>query len=437
MLSDKACGSSLLVNMAEFHRFTLLPRELRDQIWDHALRHNTPGVHFFSTHAPSRIDPAAVEDSMVVKPFEYQGRPAATPHRGILTLSAPRHRCDGERSWSSRNDSTYMVDSGMWTACRESRDRMLRHFKPQETSHYATFTHKEIRRLFTLTRKTSTTMKIQRDNGETQYITVNPSKDLVCFQPLKPLVPSSLNMLMAFFGSTSSRDFFSPFIFKDSNNTSYKALQNIAVEFQPSWALHDDRGRISFHLVLKSLFHWRVTEPRMDGLQTFWIIDYSLSRDAKSKEPGARVFRSGNCVFTEAEVGRHGFNEDPDRYTPLDVYDDDYSNWDEEVLKSPYSMFDDKPSAYKLMSLNAITLVQELNNRIRCYNSGGLWYQRHVRWDSESSYHSSRDDELNARFFRVLVCEDLEEWKQHNQTVVEPSEQDGTHDAEYDEEYAA
>jgi hypothetical protein len=41
---------ALLPTMPQFHQFSDLPKELRDEIWDTAIRDDGPGVHFFSVY---------------------------------------------------------------------------------------------------------------------------------------------------------------------------------------------------------------------------------------------------------------------------------------------------------------------------------------------------------------------------------------------------
>ncbi|KAJ4394767.1 hypothetical protein N0V93_003987 [Gnomoniopsis smithogilvyi] len=178
--------------MAVFHYFSLLPKEVRDQIWDGAIRDETPSVHWLSIYQSKEVDPATIDDSMTAKWSSTKRTEFLCGLNIDFYLSAPRYRDEGEQSWSRNNPSPYMEDSGMWTACHESRKRMLRRFNPKETSSNARLTHQQIRDLFTLTRKTTATLRIQRDNGETQYITLNPSKDLLCVQPMKtPMITHS------------------------------------------------------------------------------------------------------------------------------------------------------------------------------------------------------------------------------------------------------
>ncbi|KAF4814326.1 hypothetical protein CGCTS75_v013403 [Colletotrichum tropicale] len=115
-----------------FHPFPSLPGEHRNAIWDFATRptndHGTSdrGVHYFSlfsafrTHFPipdkygQNVIPPAPE-----RPCHILGAP-------LPPNSSPVH------SWNVENESTYAIDMGLWTACKESRAAMLRRYRPDE-----------------------------------------------------------------------------------------------------------------------------------------------------------------------------------------------------------------------------------------------------------------------------------------------------------------
>lgn len=110
-----------------FHLFPHLPAEIRFDIWDTAVHDRTEaaGVHYFSllpagggtleTCTSVRLGPPACGDG------------SRCHHHGW-------HNGDDARSWRHRaGDSTCMLDSGLWTACHESRAAMRRAF-PMDAS---------------------------------------------------------------------------------------------------------------------------------------------------------------------------------------------------------------------------------------------------------------------------------------------------------------
>ncbi|KAK3360086.1 hypothetical protein B0T25DRAFT_119600 [Lasiosphaeria hispida] len=83
-------------------------------IWDFAVRPDQPGAHFFTVLNKRHEDELAVMKEHSVL-------------RQSPVLAAPRGCRDNEHSYSwtaSSNPSAYMVDSGLWTACRTSRERI-------------------------------------------------------------------------------------------------------------------------------------------------------------------------------------------------------------------------------------------------------------------------------------------------------------------------
>lgn len=162
--------------MSEFTLFLDLPPELQHQIWDLAIRDEGPAAHFFTLY-----DPAADPDD-VVRPEKRvhatSGEKKDPSYR--VGLAAPQGRGSSEPSWTGGNVSAYMTDSGLWTACVESRKRMLWHFRPAATS-----CSQRVSDPAHGTRPSCTapvTMRFRRENGERQYLTVRPSEDLLCFQ---------------------------------------------------------------------------------------------------------------------------------------------------------------------------------------------------------------------------------------------------------------
>jgi hypothetical protein len=277
--------------MAQFQRFLDLPKELRDQIWDMAIRNNDPAVHFFTIYSnlgdhESVVDPAkkvhATQDPYVLG-FD-------------VGFAAPRCRASGQLSWTDGNISTYLIDSGLWTACYESRDRMLRHFRPSETSPQASSTHmpltREAVRQICKKPTASINMNFIRDNGERQCLTVRPSTDLILLQ-----LPENSKISWADEYHWESINWFP--LFRWKNNERYcitSSIKNVAVEYNPAWAIFDPKTEYGPFQDISSGFS-KVGE--IDGLETFWFIDYSLKRKYKSDHSKRQTFRAGNLTFIE------------------------------------------------------------------------------------------------------------------------------------------
>ncbi|KAK7696775.1 hypothetical protein SLS64_014225 [Diaporthe eres] len=160
--------------MSQFTIFSRLPHELRDQIWDQAIRDDGPAAHFFTMY-----DPAVDTDHAVRQEKRVHATSGGNDPSYRVGLAAPHDRRWGEHSWTVGNVSAYMTDSGLWTACRASRRRMLWHFRPTATSSPAAPDPADE---LPASSTAPVTMPFRRDNGERQYLTIRPSEDLLCFQ---------------------------------------------------------------------------------------------------------------------------------------------------------------------------------------------------------------------------------------------------------------
>ncbi|RGP67691.1 hypothetical protein FSPOR_5881 [Fusarium sporotrichioides] len=108
--------------MTTFNRFPDLPTELRVQIWKLVIRDDRPGVHIFS-HCDSTKK--SLSEMRVMVSREWCG--------STFCELSPLHYFDSVRKDVPRkNVSTYLIDGGMWTACKESRSIMENHFRQSD-----------------------------------------------------------------------------------------------------------------------------------------------------------------------------------------------------------------------------------------------------------------------------------------------------------------
>ncbi|KAF4969014.1 hypothetical protein FSARC_3668 [Fusarium sarcochroum] len=106
--------------MATFHRFSDLPRELRDEIWTFVIRAAGPGVHVFRLYNREMDNATGAQDVAFPDYYPMHRLAAPTWNRYFDNVDA---RC------GDKNVSTYLIDGGLWTACKESRTIMEKHFK--------------------------------------------------------------------------------------------------------------------------------------------------------------------------------------------------------------------------------------------------------------------------------------------------------------------
>ncbi|EXL90166.1 hypothetical protein FOIG_16567 [Fusarium odoratissimum NRRL 54006] len=106
-----------------FHCFRNLPVELQIEIWSSAARPAKAGVQIFSLSSGHRSQPhedGAPEvpwaDSYYLTAPKWAFGPQSSRFNGFDEITA---------SWTKNNFSTYLIDSGLWSACRQSH-RVMR-----------------------------------------------------------------------------------------------------------------------------------------------------------------------------------------------------------------------------------------------------------------------------------------------------------------------
>ncbi|QKD57539.2 uncharacterized protein FOBCDRAFT_242026 [Fusarium oxysporum Fo47] len=217
------------------------------EIWSSAVRPAKAGVLIFSLSSDHRSQPHEDDD------------PEA-PWVGSYYLTAPRwafgpksSRVNGfdeiTASWTKNNLSTYLIDSGLWGACRQSHCVM---------------------------------------------------RDI-----LGPTKPIAIRTKVRY-----GPDMLSRFLFEDviPNNTARGLLQipHVGWQYHPSWAssLHES-SRIRS---LDSLCCYIVYGARFGGLETLWLINYRIKRKhwVSSKEefdgPKPKVFETDEFWLIEVEI---------------------------------------------------------------------------------------------------------------------------------------
>ncbi|KAM0346242.1 hypothetical protein ACHAPU_005669 [Fusarium lateritium] len=126
-----------------FHDFGILPKELRDMIWESTLRPTAPGVHLFKIH--NRSARTLLEETIAVTPASstYGARSsqpimtACTPYPSGSIHGFPGDTCTW---WEDGNTSTYHIDRGLWDACEESRSFIGRRTGPVVTIQFVAST---------------------------------------------------------------------------------------------------------------------------------------------------------------------------------------------------------------------------------------------------------------------------------------------------------
>lgn len=233
-----------------FHGFSRLPRELRDMIWDGAMRQlELPGVHFFSQ--------TFTDDNCL----SLQRRHYCDGSSGVDVFAAPEtplQFANGPTSWTNENPSSYMIDGGMWTACRESRAAMERRYN---TAARYTLTPPSEINPGEGDAYTATNFFVR--DGERQAITILPYRDLVCLTSFSEV----LRIQEPF---PACRGFQNPV--------------NFAIKYNPAWDIignHPD-SVVEWLSMLYSTNLDKVVDYVLDRNSTaekMWFIDYRLERN--------------------------------------------------------------------------------------------------------------------------------------------------------------
>lgn len=258
--------------MAEaFHRFARLPCEIRAIIWKLAIRDRAPGAHMFSMLPPwnTHEDP----EYLVVLPClpaqqwniaapNCRPWPVESDEAGI-TLRLPT----ASKSWTRGNPSTYLVDDGLWKACRESRKMVEAEYK-----------------LMNQLSPAPLMLSFETSGLPGRRITFFPTRDLVILQ-VRPRYMAGMNWP---FPETDSKKILqsrrlysaSQVVSTVSDNEWLEFLRgleqhhyHLGLEYDPSW---NTRQRREFVLGLSDLN--RNLHLRNVGLVNVWLIDYRLKR---------------------------------------------------------------------------------------------------------------------------------------------------------------
>ncbi|KAK1836262.1 hypothetical protein QBC39DRAFT_339229 [Podospora conica] len=266
----------------EFHFFPLLPRELRDEIWKLAIRPALPGAHLFRVHQYTDPEGPAPEHqtSLPLEACGYRSSCISAPQclpRGVDF--DPVAQAAAPISWTLNNPSAYLIDSGLWTACKESllgidKEFQARARRKPRLSLSEVEAYRKGRGSFALP---ETTTFYVSDNSRRRHLTVFPCQDLFIAQ-LRDITDVDWSFPWNSFPNFELQDGS-----KDWNRACSAYDRKIAVEYNPAW----DRGN---HLKL-SWHYWDFVVDIVNSLcggntalDTLWFIDYRIKRNPRCQE---------------------------------------------------------------------------------------------------------------------------------------------------------
>lgn len=290
----------------DFRLFVKLPPELRTLIWKYALRcPETPAVHFFSlVTANARSQPGYRSECLYPVQQEtlwsYLGPPG-----GPVNTRRNRNRKRNPFSWTRRNASAYLIDSGLWTACRESREVIRHHWEDKPITPL-------VSPLGYIERWEWSRDQIILDNYEStdagegaaavswfpssndakgnSKITFFPAKDLVCLTNVsREGMPSHTGLGDRHIFDMSDDDEF-------DIPTGFEGLTNLALPFYVGWERMNLRKFASnfIHGEFPSIHYLRHILLRVHGPRKVWFIDYRIKI---SREEFEGLEKQGHAVF--------------------------------------------------------------------------------------------------------------------------------------------
>ncbi|KAM4058891.1 hypothetical protein HRG_008227 [Hirsutella rhossiliensis] len=287
--------------MAAFDLFPNLPCELRLEIWKFAIRPAGRGVHRFSifNHHTDKTDVSrrlAITNTNQKQAVRHAAAAPRVPGAGD----------DHGYSWTEGNDSAYLWDAGLWTACREAREVMMWHFRVQYWD--------DARR--TLVRSPGhwtpaavaeefediTAMATARHGGREWHLMMQPHKDLFWLEPRDWKATVEWQTLFLDLPFASFR-------------RGYGHLSHIAVEHDPSWNvdLPKDLGALLQESTPRGFIARAMAECATNKLYCFiWLVDRALVRadpaDAVSEdmEHGSHAEEQEEEEAAEEESGNEG-----------------------------------------------------------------------------------------------------------------------------------
>ncbi|KAK4164697.1 hypothetical protein QBC43DRAFT_352792, partial [Cladorrhinum sp. PSN259] len=274
----------------EFHFFPLLPWELREKIWKLAIRPALPGVHVFRVYDAKDSEQSNPEhEASCSNNLRYATSRLAAPRclpRGVGF--DPAAQAAAPISWTINNPSTYLIDSGLWTACKQSLLVIEKEFqdparreKVWSASELQSFGKQRAR----FDPPEATTYEVS-DNSRRRYLTVFPGQDLFILQA-RDITAVDWNLAWHNFPK-----------------------RHMAVEYNPAGDKirhYPQRARNPCEFIDNLSWSTAVAEPF-----TLWFIDYRIKRNPRYQKPSQeqakglgdkppRVFYASDRRFVEVK----------------------------------------------------------------------------------------------------------------------------------------
>ncbi|KAK4151615.1 hypothetical protein C8A00DRAFT_35707 [Chaetomidium leptoderma] len=334
-----------------FHSFPRLPKELRDAIWALAIRPEQPSAHFFTIFDSSKDDEWTELSKLAI----------SHPLVSRCSLAAPECVLDGpaqrQSSWVRGNRSAYLMDSGLWTACTESREAIRRRFKVAERDMKGAAVDLETYRE---THPDAPASVSFTSDGERRCCLTHPRTDLFLLRPFNATTANweYLDIRVPIFGLIELEGFHVDYV------------GHVAIDYDPDWLRGEHRDMPMWQYSWASPgtigFAIRAATDHLSWAENLWFVDYRIRRRPGGVLPTAgsrRQFHGNGCKFTEVQKGDAGWelnNLDWER----DIFDFLEELWDrvneyfhDHGEGSPYS--DEPVSHYHAPNVGVLAYEEE------------------------------------------------------------------------------
>jgi hypothetical protein len=270
-----------------FHYFSTLPEADRELIWALAIRPKRFGAHFFTI--PTGLDDA---ECSLLSQYRLHHPEVGSDLAAPQVPTSDDDNPERQLSWVKDNRSTYLMDYGLWAACRESRAAMEERYKvagrrmmPEKDDHE--IVKGSVRRYVPGPLDTSYFFS----GGEWQRCLTYPKTDLFLLRPLDP--------------GTFDWEYIYGFPFYNRTKSSENDAVHIALECDivDTWSRHGPGATLAIEAVAGGL-------PYTDKL---WFVDYSLRRRQRAGIPPPQnryEFHGNGCILTEVRDGDRGWYRD-------------------------------------------------------------------------------------------------------------------------------
>lgn len=244
-----------------------------------------PGAHFFTVFNSHHGKEAAELSNKCVKSVNSRS----------MALAAPRSRKTGRLSWFCDNQSAYLANYGLWTACWESRHAMSRHYKRPLRQHCIDKSpDKESLGQYHVNDRSGSLTRCSMSGDEQICLAFSPVKDLFCLHPVD-------------FDTVcwdSSPFYLPPSVGQQTNH--------IAFEFDPNWINEFDKGTSYWNGGAGALAC--IMQAAMGQLQwarRLWLIDYRIRQRSQAiyTEDGRHIFEGLRCKLFEVMEYEDGWKE--------------------------------------------------------------------------------------------------------------------------------